>query len=204
MPTTRRSTGAARGRTGPTKGQSTISFTNKVTKAVPKDVKSLVTPSNTTRIEVPQRTKPVEKKIEEEVVVDKNEEEDDDDEEEEEEQPLVTEISEKTEAEIKAETLTDSHIDKYWRGIEKERKAPRVHQEGLSVNDKVLRYFDVSSQYGPCIGIDRTRRWERAERLGLNPPIEVLAVLLKEHKKPSGGVETAQMDNILNSIAIGS
>ncbi|GAB0138725.1 hypothetical protein EsDP_00006950 [Epichloe bromicola] len=204
MPTTRRSTGATRGRTGPTKGQSTISFTNKVTKAVPKDVKSLVTPSNTTRIEVPQRMKPVEKKIEEEeVVVDKNEEEDDD-EEDEEEQPLEAEIPEKSEAEIKAETLTDSHIDKYWRGIEKERKAPRVHQEGLSVNDKVLRYFDVSSQYGPCIGIDRTRRWERAERLGLNPPIEVLAVLLKEHKKPSGGVETAQMDNILNSIAIGS
>lgn len=203
MPTTRRSTGAARGRTGPTKGQSTISFTNKVTKAVPKDVKSLFTPSNTTRIEVPQRPKPVETKIEEEeVVVGKNEEEDDD--EEEEEQPLETDVPEKSEAEIKAETLTDSHIDKYWRGIEKERKAPRVHQEGLSVNDKVLRYFDVSSQYGPCIGIDRTRRWERAERLGLNPPIEVLAVLLKEHKKPSGGVETAQMDNILNSIAIGS
>lgn len=144
MPTTRRSTGATRGRTGPTKGQSTISFANKVTKSVPKDVKSnLVTPT-TTNIEVPERTKPVEQKVED-VVDDKQDEPEED---EEEESELKEEIPEKTEVEVKAEKLTDSQVDKYWKGIEKERKAPRVHQEGLSVNDKVLRYFDVSSQYG--------------------------------------------------------
>lgn len=43
------------------------------------------------------------------------------------------------------------------------------------------------------------KRWQRADRLGLNPPIEVLAVLLKEE---GNGVELAQMDKILNSTAV--
>jgi hypothetical protein len=43
-----------------------------------------------------------------------------------------------------------------------------------------LRHFDLSSQYGPCIGIPRLARWRRANTLGLEPPIEVLAVLLRE------------------------
>ncbi|KIE02651.1 DNA polymerase delta subunit 4, partial [Metarhizium majus ARSEF 297] len=197
MPTTRRSIS---GRTGPAKGQSTISFANKVTKSVPKDIKNkLVTPT-TTKIEVPERRKPVEENVEE-VVDDKVDDQEEDDQEEAE---LKEEVLVKTEAELKAEKLTNSQIDKYWKGIEKERKAPRVHQEGLSVNDKVLRYFDVCSQYGPCIGIDRMKRWQRAERLGLRPPIEVLSVLLKEERKSNKEAETAQMDHILNSIAVGS
>jgi DNA polymerase delta subunit 4 len=43
------------------------------------------------------------------------------------------------------------------------------------------------------------KRWQRAERLGLNPPVEVLAVLLKEENKGTKGVEKAHMDDILNS-----
>jgi DNA polymerase delta subunit 4 len=31
----------------------------------------------------------------------------------------------------------------------------------------------------PSIGITRSKRWRRAHQLKLNPPIEVLAVLLK-------------------------
>lgn len=48
------------------------------------------------------------------------------------------------------------------------------------------------------------RRWNRAKRLGLNPPIEVLAVLLKEEaleEKDSAELETAQIDRILNPVA---
>lgn len=32
----------------------------------------------------------------------------------------------------------------------------------------------------PCIGIARLKRWRRAESLSLNPPLEVLSVLLKK------------------------
>lgn len=85
------------------------------------------------------------------------------------------------------------------------------------MEEKILRHFDLSSQYGvslrlfpgfnwnaiypgranmsqPCIGIARLKRWRRANMLKLNPPIEVLAVLLKnEHVK-----ERAHMDELLS------
>ncbi len=56
----------------------------------------------------------------------------------------------------------------------------------------------------PCIGINRLKRWQRAEKLGLNPPIEVLAVLLKEEAKDNTGIERAHMDELLNSMAVGA
>ena len=56
----------------------------------------------------------------------------------------------------------------------------------------------------PCIGITRMRRWQRAQRLGLNPPIEVLAVLLKEEESGNHDIEKAHVDQIMNSTAIGA
>ena len=58
-----------------------------------------------------------------------------------------------------------------------------VHQETVHLHEKILRHFDLCSEYGPCIGITRLHRWQRAQGLSLNPPIEVLAVLLKEDAK---------------------
>lgn len=46
----------------------------------------------------------------------------------------------------------------------------------------------------PCIGIARIKRWRRANMLKLNPPIEVLAVLLKNEKVE----ERAHMDRLLS------
>ncbi|KAG6191325.1 hypothetical protein E4U27_004656 [Claviceps purpurea] len=200
MPTTRRSIA----RTGSTKGQSTISFTNKVTKPVAKNVKSVVATPKPATVDIPERTKPIEEKTKEDVNKDEDEAEHEHEEESQQQAPRLETVPPIiSETETRAGKLTDAHINKYWKSIERQRKASRVHQQGISVNEKVLRYFDVSSQYGPCIGIDRTKRWNRAERLGLNPPVEVLAVLLKEHKKPNDEVEMAQMDSILNSIAVG-
>jgi DNA polymerase delta subunit 4 len=48
------------------------------------------------------------------------------------------------------------------------------------------------------------KRWQRAYRLGLNPPLEVLAVLLKEEEKGNGDIEKAHIDRIMNSTAIGA
>ncbi|KAJ5239099.1 hypothetical protein N7468_003718 [Penicillium chermesinum] len=79
----------------------------------------------------------------------------------------------------KALDLSLKDIQRYWKDVEKGRKALRVHQQDLSLEEKILRNFDLSSQYGPCIGIARIKRWRRANALNLNPPLEVLAVLLK-------------------------
>jgi DNA polymerase delta subunit 4 len=43
------------------------------------------------------------------------------------------------------------------------------------------------------------RRWKRADGLGLKPPIEVLAVLMKEEKGGNKTVERAFMDGLLTS-----
>lgn len=149
MPTTRRSAASARGRPGPAKGQSTISFSGRVTKAVPKDLKKAVvdTPA-ITRTTIPERPASkdeVPKEKEEAVDIAAEEPES---EQEEEVEAAVEEVPEKSEAELKAEKITDAQIKSYWKAIEKQRKAPRVHQEDLDLGEKVLRYFDVSSQYG--------------------------------------------------------
>lgn len=70
----------------------------------------------------------------------------------------ITEQTESVKAEVerspeeeKASRVTDAQIRRYWRDREAERRAPRVHQEELSIEEKVLRLWDMSSQYGVCL-----------------------------------------------------
>ncbi|TQN74623.1 DNA polymerase delta subunit 4 [Colletotrichum shisoi] len=195
MPTTRRPTGGARARSGPTRGQSTISFSHRVSKPVPKDQKKATLASAVGRADI---GKPVQKAEEEtdEIHLDKLATPDIEEVEGEEDVP------EKSKSVVRAEKINDAQINKYWKSVEAQRIAPRVHQGDVSLAEKVLRYFDVSSQYGPCIGLQRMKRWQRAERLGLNPPIEVLAVLLKEEEK-GNSLERAHMDELLSSTVMG-
>ncbi|KAI8080354.1 DNA polymerase delta, subunit 4-domain-containing protein [Thamnidium elegans] len=49
-----------------------------------------------------------------------------------------------------------------------------IHRERLrNETDRMLRSFDLNYKYGPCVGIKRIDRWERANNLGLNPPESV-------------------------------
>ncbi|KAM1127173.1 hypothetical protein ACFX13_043057 [Malus domestica] len=43
--------------------------------------------------------------------------------------------------------------------------------------EELLRKFDMNLAYGPCIGMTRLARLERACSLGLNPPKEVESLL---------------------------
>lgn len=43
------------------------------------------------------------------------------------------------------------------------------------------------------------KRWKRADGLGLKPPIEVLAVLMKEEKGGNNKAERAFMEGLLTS-----
>ncbi|KAK2810985.1 hypothetical protein FQN50_002578 [Emmonsiellopsis sp. PD_5] len=107
------------------------------------------------------------------------------------------ELRERDGVEGLAEGVSEGEIEGYWEREEAGRIAPRVHQEHLTRNEKILRHFDLSNQYGPCIGIARVKRWKRAHGLGLNPPIEVLAVLLKEETQGVAN-EKAYMDELLS------
>ncbi|KAF5533116.1 GTP-binding protein beta subunit [Fusarium mexicanum] len=203
MPTTRRSAASTRSRGPPAKGQSTLSFSNKVTKPVPKSAKKSAISASISKLDTSQHA--AQREVEN-IVVDDHESIEVD---KEEEVEAVTEIEAvlepaKSELELQAEKVTDTQIKKYWKSIEGQWTTPRLHQQGVSLSEKILRYFDVSSQYGPCIGMPRIKRWKRAERLGLSPPIEVLAVLLKEESKGNDKIETAHMDEILNSTAVGA
>jgi DNA polymerase delta subunit 4 len=46
------------------------------------------------------------------------------------------------------------------------------------------------------------KRWVRANKLGLNPPIEVLAVLLKEESKDNNKIERAHVDELMSTQSI--
>lgn len=71
------------------------------------------------------------------------------------------------------------------------------------MEEKILRLFDMSSKYGPCIGVTRLARWHRANRIGLKPPIEVLAVLLKEQKKGNKDISTkAHLEDLLATKSV--
>ncbi|RVX70725.1 hypothetical protein B0A52_05375 [Exophiala mesophila] len=116
----------------------------------------------------------------------------------------ITKVPVKDEREALAEKVTDAQIKKYWKAEEDGRLAPRVHQSHLSMHEKILRHFDLSSQYGPCIGIPRLHRWKRANLLGLEPPVEVLAVLLREEDKSTsqGCGKIAYIDELGGGKAI--
>ena len=52
--------------------------------------------------------------------------------------------------EVEAMKISEAQINRYWKAKEEARIAPRVHQKGLGVHEKVLREFDLSSQFGVC------------------------------------------------------
>lgn len=52
-----------------------------------------------------------------------------------------------------------------------------VHQDS-NIVEQVLKLFDFMSEYGPTGGISRLERWNRAEKLGKQPPQLIKQILL--------------------------
>lgn len=118
--------------------QSKLSFNNRVTKPVPKSVKASAASS-------PLKKELIKEKVEKDEAEDI--EADEQLQQEVEQEPIKVDVT-KSDAELKAAKISDAAIQKYWRKVEAERMAKRVHQEDLTTSEKVLRYFDVSSHYG--------------------------------------------------------
>ncbi|KAK3124030.1 hypothetical protein QOZ80_8AG0639490 [Eleusine coracana subsp. coracana] len=50
-----------------------------------------------------------------------------------------------------------------------------------------LRRFDMDMAYGPCIGVTRLRRWERAAAMGLSPPPrlrDLMTMVRQQQQRP--------------------
>ncbi|PNH05664.1 DNA polymerase delta subunit 4 [Tetrabaena socialis] len=50
----------------------------------------------------------------------------------------------------------------------------------LSEEEQRLRQFDLQTKYGPCAGISRLERWERAVKFGLEPPEDVRDIIMAQ------------------------
>ena len=68
-----------------------------------------------------------------------------------------------------------------------------IHAEGQNKIHEILRVFDMSFEYGPCAGVTRLERWERASALGMNPPKEVYEILMTRQ----GSEDTGYSQSVL-------
>lgn len=57
------------------------------------------------------------------------------------------------------------------------------YSDDHDANEKLLREFDLNMAYGPCIGISRIDRWNRAKAFGLNPPEEAENLLKSDQTR---------------------
>ena len=159
MPTTRRSTRS-----------STLSFKHKVTKAIQTGKEGYKSPARAKEY-IPEPTPEPSSKATKPSSSEDDEDQlhtpaasDDEHEPEQAAQTAVADNNTKSDEETKAAKITDRAIERYWAGIEASRSAKEVHKkhgEGLTTGEKVLRYFDVSSQYGVRIIHYSTPLWLR-------------------------------------------
>jgi len=97
--------------------------------------------------------------------------------------PVIDDYAEVSDVATRLEELDPQDKAGRWRSHfvtvrEKMGNIPPIHCEGQTKVHHILRVFDNSHEYGPCIGVSRLERWQRAEALGLNPPVEVREILL--------------------------
>ncbi|KAK9326389.1 DNA polymerase delta, subunit 4-domain-containing protein [Lipomyces orientalis] len=71
----------------------------------------------------------------------------------------------------------------YFETTQKVNIASPIHQQGVSTVVRILKNFDLTAAYGPTVGMTRLQRWQRAEKLGLNPPEVVYKILTSKEGK---------------------
>jgi DNA polymerase delta subunit 4 len=59
---------------------------------------------------------------------------------------------------------------------------PSTSKKDVDEDQQVLKNFDLTWEYGPCMGITRMERWNRADKHELNPP-QSIKDLIEQHKK---------------------
>ncbi|XP_029291537.1 DNA polymerase delta subunit 4 [Cottoperca gobio] len=89
--------------------------------------------------------------------------------------------------------ITDSFkvVKKAKRRVKREKRPPSPAPHRVTETETVreeelhkLRQFDLDWTFGPCTGISRLQRWERAKLHGLSPLEEIRDLLLQTHTDP--------------------
>nr|XP_033776561.1 DNA polymerase delta subunit 4 [Geotrypetes seraphini]XP_033776562.1 DNA polymerase delta subunit 4 [Geotrypetes seraphini]XP_033776565.1 DNA polymerase delta subunit 4 [Geotrypetes seraphini] len=95
--------------------------------------------------------------------------------------------------------ITDSYqVVKHKKKDEQKKKEVKSSQTGYvevkkdicqvvtkeEVELEVLKQFDLNWRFGPCTGITRLQRWERAVELDLEPPIFIRELILRHKDDP--------------------
>ncbi|XP_072319103.1 DNA polymerase delta subunit 4 [Eucyclogobius newberryi] len=92
----------------------------------------------------------------------------------------------------KRKLITDSYkvVKKERRGGKRERSPTppptqeEIENEARQADLQKLKQFDLDWKFGPCTGITRMQRWDRAHLHGLNPPHEIKELLLQSEQDP--------------------
>ncbi|KAK9480022.1 DNA polymerase delta, subunit 4-domain-containing protein [Lipomyces japonicus] len=96
----------------------------------------------------------------------------------------LTLVEAETAIEIADETVgkrlnfADSKFEAYLATHQAVNHVAPIHQEGVTVVERILKHFDLTEQYGPTVGMTRLQRWQRASKLGLSPPEIVHEILI--------------------------
>jgi hypothetical protein len=93
-----------------------------------------------------------------------------------------------------ASVKCDPELRVYAKKLLSQRLTKPLHCESDSSADTILRHFDHSYKYGPMGGLTRLERWERAKRLGLDPPEIVRKAIVSmdtSGRKPYSGSYSA-------------
>ncbi|SNX81860.1 related to DNA polymerase delta subunit 4 [Melanopsichium pennsylvanicum] len=107
--------------------------------------------------------------------------------------PTSTVAVKEDDSDSKSEDLDvdDSRWEGVWRKTRKTMNIPAsktVHIDHENRIQQILRVFDLDPNYGPCMGMSRLERWQRAKDLDLDPPQEIHDILttkqgVSEHKE---------------------
>ncbi|KAJ1030158.1 hypothetical protein NDA16_001070 [Ustilago loliicola] len=107
--------------------------------------------------------------------------------------PSPTTPTQEDDSDAKREDLDvdNPRWDSVWRKTKKTINVPpskSVHIDHEDRIQQILRVFDLNPNYGPCMGMSRLERWQRAKDLDLDPPQEIHEILttkqgVKEHKE---------------------
>ncbi|CAO1624579.1 unnamed protein product [Parajaminaea phylloscopi] len=81
--------------------------------------------------------------------------------------------------------VNDTQWNGIWRATQREKlgKVGAIHADGQNRIHHILRAFDFDPTYGPCLGMTRLERWNRAKNLGEDPPEEVYEILTTKEGK---------------------